>query len=104
MTSFQRAARVATKKPATTVRTATVSQRERLVALAGGESESTAAHPSGPGVCLPRPFPLPSWRSGSLFRIKEESALMAVKVVHVSDISGKEADEQSLGRLVVHEH
>ena len=28
---------------------------------------------------------------------------MAVKVVHVSDISGKEADE-SLGRLVVHEH
>jgi hypothetical protein len=38
------------------------------------------------------------------FRIEEESALMAVKVVHVSDISGKEADEQSLGRLVVHEH
>jgi len=35
---------------------------------------------------------------------EEESALMAVKVVHVSDISGKEADEQSLGRLVVHEH
>jgi hypothetical protein len=29
---------------------------------------------------------------------------MAVKVVLVSDISGKEADEQSLGRLVVHEH
>jgi hypothetical protein len=29
---------------------------------------------------------------------------MAVKVIHVSDISGKEADEQSLGRLVVHEH
>jgi hypothetical protein len=29
---------------------------------------------------------------------------MAVKVVHVSDVSGKEADEQSLGRLVVHEH
>jgi hypothetical protein len=29
---------------------------------------------------------------------------MAVKVVHVSDISGNEADEQSLGRLVVHEH
>ena len=29
---------------------------------------------------------------------------MAVKVVHVSDISGKEADEQTLGRLVVHEH
>src|SRR5919108_231828 len=29
---------------------------------------------------------------------------MAVKVVHVSDIPGKEADEQSLGRLVVHEH
>ncbi len=29
---------------------------------------------------------------------------MAVKVVHVSDISGKEADEQQLGRLVVHEH
>jgi hypothetical protein len=29
---------------------------------------------------------------------------MAVKVVHVSDISGKEADEQSLGRLVVHDH
>jgi hypothetical protein len=38
------------------------------------------------------------------FRSEEESALMAVKVVHVSDISGKEADEQSLGRLVVHEH
>jgi hypothetical protein len=29
---------------------------------------------------------------------------MAVKVVHVSDISGKEADEQSLGRLVVLDH
>jgi len=29
---------------------------------------------------------------------------MAVKTVHVSDISGKEADEQTLGRLVVHEH
>jgi hypothetical protein len=56
------------------------------------------------GVCLPRLFPLPSWRSGNPFRVKEESALMAVKVVHVSDISGKEADEQSLGRLVVHEH
>ena len=43
-------------------------------------------------------------RSGNPFRFKEESALMAVKVVHVSDISGKEADEQSLGQLVVHEH
>jgi hypothetical protein len=41
---------------------------------------------------------------GNPFRRKEESALMAVKVVHVSDISGKEADEQSLGQLVVHEH
>jgi hypothetical protein len=39
-----------------------------------------------------------------LFPFKEESPLMAVKVVHVSDISGKEADEQTLGRLVVHEH
>ena len=29
---------------------------------------------------------------------------MAVKVVHVSDISGQEADEQELGRLVIHEH
>ena len=29
---------------------------------------------------------------------------MAVKVVHVSDISGKEAEEQALGRLVIHEH
>ncbi len=29
---------------------------------------------------------------------------MAVKVVHVSDISGKEADEESLGHLIVHEH
>jgi hypothetical protein len=29
---------------------------------------------------------------------------MAVKTIHVSDISGKEADEQTLGRLVVHEH
>jgi hypothetical protein len=38
------------------------------------------------------------------FSLEEESALMAVKVVHVSDISGKEADEQQLGRLVVHEH
>jgi hypothetical protein len=38
------------------------------------------------------------------FRRKEESALMAVKVVHVSDISGKEADEQTLGRLVVLDH
>jgi hypothetical protein len=36
--------------------------------------------------------------------IEEESALMAVKTIHVSDISGKEAEEQSLGRLVVHEH
>jgi len=36
--------------------------------------------------------------------VEEESALMAVKTIHVSDISGKEADEQSLGRLVVHEH
>jgi hypothetical protein len=35
---------------------------------------------------------------------EEESALMAVKTIHVSDISGKEADEQTLGRLVVHEH
>jgi hypothetical protein len=35
---------------------------------------------------------------------EEESALMAVKVVHVSDISGTEADEQTLGRLVIHEH
>src|SRR4030095_13535322 len=74
------------------------------LALGGRESVSTAAHPSGQGVCLPRPFPLPSWRSGIPFRPEEESALMAVKVVHVSDISGKEADEQSLGRLVVHEH
>jgi hypothetical protein len=41
---------------------------------------------------------------GKAFRFEEESALMAVKVVHVSDISGKEADEQSLGQLVVHEH
>jgi hypothetical protein len=45
-----------------------------------------------------------SWRPGKPFRLEEESALMAVKVVHVSDISGKEADEQSLGQLVVHEH
>jgi hypothetical protein len=29
---------------------------------------------------------------------------MAVRTIHVSDISGKEADEQSLGRLIVHEH
>jgi hypothetical protein len=43
-------------------------------------------------------------RPGKLFRFEEESALMAVKVIHVSDISGKEADEQSLGQLVVHEH
>jgi hypothetical protein len=43
-------------------------------------------------------------RPGKSFRFEEESALMAVKVVHVSDISGKEADEQSLGQLVVHEH
>jgi hypothetical protein len=40
----------------------------------------------------------------TFFAFEEESALMAVKVVHVSDISGKEADEQSLGQLVVHEH
>jgi hypothetical protein len=38
------------------------------------------------------------------YLVEEESALMAVKTIHVSDISGKEADEQSLGRLVVHEH
>jgi hypothetical protein len=36
--------------------------------------------------------------------IEEEPTLMAVKVVHVSDISGQEADEQELGRLIVHEH
>jgi hypothetical protein len=36
--------------------------------------------------------------------VEEESALMAVKTIHVSDISGKEADESSLGRLIVHEH
>ena len=35
---------------------------------------------------------------------EEEPTLMAVKVVHVSDISGREADEQELGKLVVHEH
>jgi hypothetical protein len=29
---------------------------------------------------------------------------MAVRTIHVSDISGKEADEKSLGRLIVHEH
>jgi hypothetical protein len=29
---------------------------------------------------------------------------MAVKTIHVSDISGKEADEPSLGGLVVYEH
>jgi hypothetical protein len=40
----------------------------------------------------------------TFFTFEEESALMAVKVVHVSDISGKEADEQSLGQLVVHQH
>jgi hypothetical protein len=36
--------------------------------------------------------------------LEEEPTLMAVKVVHVSDISGREADEQQLGKLVVHEH
>ncbi len=36
--------------------------------------------------------------------VEEESTLMAVKTIHVSDISGKEAEEQSLGRLVVQEH
>ena len=29
---------------------------------------------------------------------------MAVKVVHVSDISGREADPEALGKLIVHEH
>jgi hypothetical protein len=29
---------------------------------------------------------------------------MAVKVVHVSDISGKEAGKESLGQLIIHEH
>jgi hypothetical protein len=29
---------------------------------------------------------------------------MAVKVVHVSDLSDKEADEHELGRLVIHQH
>jgi len=38
------------------------------------------------------------------YLIEEESALMAVKTIHVSDISGKEAEANSLGRLVVHEH
>lgn len=35
---------------------------------------------------------------------KEGPALMAVKVVHVSDITGVEAEEQTLGKLIVHEH
>ena len=34
----------------------------------------------------------PLWTQGSFF-IEEEPTLMAVKVVHVSDISGKEAEE-----------
>src|SRR5687767_6103689 len=86
MTSFQLAARVATKKPATTASTAAVSQRERLLALEGRESASTAGHPIG-ARCLPAPpfsitvMPLRQ----RFFRIEEESALMAVKVVHVSD-------------------
>jgi hypothetical protein len=29
---------------------------------------------------------------------------VAVKVVHVSDLSGKQADENDMGKLVVHEH
>lgn len=29
---------------------------------------------------------------------------MAVKVVHISDLSGKQADEGELGKLIVHEH
>ena len=29
---------------------------------------------------------------------------MAVKVVHVSDLSGKQADENDMGKLIVHEH
>lgn len=29
---------------------------------------------------------------------------MAVKVVHVSDLSGKQADEGEFGKLIVHEH
>ena len=54
---------------------------------------------------MPAPsFSITVMASANLFAFEEESALMAVKVVHVSDISGKEADEQSLGRLVVHEH
>jgi hypothetical protein len=30
--------------------------------------------------------------------------LVAVKVVHVSDLSGKQADEAEFGKLIVHEH
>jgi hypothetical protein len=52
----------------------------------------------------PVPFDYRHGLRQTYFAFEEESALMAVKVVHVSDISGKEADEQSLGQLVVHEH
>jgi len=29
---------------------------------------------------------------------------LAVKVVHVSDLSGRQADESAMGKLIVHEH
>src|SRR6266511_1623047 len=105
MTSRQRAVSAAAKNPATTASTATVTQRERRLARGGGESTSTSASYRVGRGCLPRAtFSITFNGAPVAFCGEEESALMAVKVVHVSDISGKEADEQSLGRLVVHEH
>jgi hypothetical protein len=34
----------------------------------------------------------------------EGGGKLAVKVVHVSDLSGKQAEESDMGKLIVHEH
>src|SRR6266568_2509162 len=54
---------------------------------------------------LPREPPAKCVVSGSALSCRERRLLLlAVKVVHVSDLSGKQVDESELGRLVVLEH
>jgi hypothetical protein len=48
--------------------------------------------------------PAASGRTRPRAQPKKTGQGQTIKIVHVSDISGKEADEHSLGRLVVHEH
>jgi hypothetical protein len=37
-------------------------------------------------------------------QLQTREATVAVKVVHVSDLSGRQADEDEFGKLIVHEH